>query len=245
VFVEFVLCWKIDCKDNSGRDDTKLKMCKKRHSLNRILILLMMSFWLSSCSSKFIVRSDPPQADVSIIDSRSGEKKVIGKTPLEMSMSDLAYVATDPAGFMTVEVATKGFITEKFFLPKSKFGTLVSELEVKMKPGDDPKQFQMAKQVLDSLFLSQKYANSGQYPRALEEVDRVLDVFPEFARGLSLKASILFLMKKFDESTDFYQRAIKIDPQQEDSIKMLAKIEEVRGTGRGPAGTSVDQKVKK
>ena len=51
-----------------------------------IFILLLLT---TSCASKFVVVSDPPQADVFVVDAKTGETQTIGKTPIEMPVEDV------------------------------------------------------------------------------------------------------------------------------------------------------------
>ncbi len=52
-----------------------------------LLICLLFSVSLCGCASVFRVNSDPLQADVSFYDPKTGTKKSLGKTPLEMKTS--------------------------------------------------------------------------------------------------------------------------------------------------------------
>ncbi|MDR3606917.1 MAG: tetratricopeptide repeat protein [Oligoflexia bacterium] len=196
----------------------------------------------SGCSSMFVVKSDPMVADVYYLDPKTGAKKELGKTPLEMKASVVkeAVGEVPSGGYFTVIVEQKGYIPERLMVPATRFGTLVTQLDVKLKPGTQEKEARVAKEILDHLFLAQKYALAKETDRAQAELDRILNDFPEFARALSMRASIYFAQKNYAESLKWYERALKSDPQMEDAIRMTAKIhglESGQGT-RVPTSTA-------
>ncbi len=201
---------------------------------------------ISGCSHLLVVKSEPVEADVYFVNPKSGEKKVVGKTPLNMSMSDVT-TAVGPemvsGEFFTLGVEKAGFVTQTLTIPAGQFGTLVTDLSVVLKQGATPKEERLAKSVIDRLFLAQRFALSQQYERAQIEIDKILVEFPGFARALSMRASIYFAQKNFTEALKFYEEALKSDPQMEDAVKMVAKVKAMQ-SGRDPAsaGNSADGK---
>lgn len=202
------------------------------------IIPLLALLVLPACAGAlFSVKSDPMQAEVFFIDPKSGDKKSLGKTPLELPSSALKQVAgesVDSGEFFTVLVEKPGYVSEKFNVPSSKFGTLVTALDVKLKQGSTPKERGAARDVLNHLFLAQKLALAREYDRAQVELDHLLRIFPDFARALSMRASIYYMQKNYAESLKWYEEAVKADPQMDDAVKMIAKVRALQG-GRAPA----------
>lgn len=199
-----------------------------------LLSLLILFATGSGCASVFSVKSDPLQSDVFYVDPKSGEKKVLGKTPLELPTSELRKIAGDDvfAGeFFTIQVEKQGFVPERFQIPSTRFGTLVTALDAKLKAGNGPKEERLAKNILNHLFLAQKMANTGQYERAQIELDKVLSEAPDFARALSMRGSIYFVQKNYTEALKWYEEALKADPQMEDAVQMAAKVRALQGQG--------------
>lgn len=191
--------------------------------LFKISILL----FVTACSTKFIVVSDPPQAEVFIMDLKSGEKKTIGKTPIEMPVEDVKKSLTNKptAGeFYTIVVEKPGFDAQTFSIPAGQFTTLVTSLDVKMKEGKSVKELKIAKEILDHLFLAQRFAVTGQFERSHIELDKIIVQFPSFARAYSMRASVFYAQKNYPESLKWYEEAIKLDPDLEEAVKMTAKI---------------------
>lgn len=204
-----------------------------------IALLIVVCGLLVGCAHKFKVQSEPIEADVYFVNPKSSEKKLVGKTPLEMPMSEIREKIGDEmvsGEFFTVSVEKAGHVTQSFLLPAAQFGTLVTELNVPLVQGTTPKEERFAKSVLDRLFLAQKFALSQQYERSLIELDKILTDFPGFARALSMKASIYFAQKNYSESLKFYEQALVSDPQMEDAVKMVAKVKAIQ-SGRDPAAT--------
>ncbi len=204
-------------------------------------IISIMLF--SSCTTLFEVKSDPQQADVFVLNEKK-EKKVLGKTPLSIPDSDVKKelgASTEAGEFFVVSVEKDGFVPETFNIPAAKFGTTVTSLNVKLKPGEAPQELNMAKEVLDHMFLAQRLALAQQYERAQIELDKIIIPFPKFSRALSMRASIYYAQKNFPESMKWYEEAIKYDPQMEEAVKMLAKVRSMQGL----APSDPNAKVKK
>jgi tetratricopeptide (TPR) repeat protein len=193
---------------------------------------------LLGCSSKFKIESEPSEAQVYVINSESEERKAIGKTPLEMPTEEFENKVKSDSGedFFTLEVAKDGFVSRKFTLPYSGTGTLMNALNIKLKQGENKEeQVAEAEELIKKLFLAQKFALSSQHERALIELDKLIEKYPKFSRALSMKGSIYFAQKKYSESLKWYEEAIKVDPQMEETIKMAAKVRKLTGS-RNPAG---------
>jgi tetratricopeptide (TPR) repeat protein len=208
-----------------------------------IFILLGTAFTLCGCGgSVFRVKSEPLQADVTFKDPKTGEQKTLGKTPFEMPTAELRNQLGDAVGtgeFFTIQVEKSGFIPQSFSVPVSRFGTMLTSLDVTLKEGKGPEEERTAKEILDHLFLAQKLALAQQYERSQIELDKILSQFPKFARALSMRASIYFAQRNFSESLKWYEEALKVDPQMEDAVKMIAKAKALQdGTARTPASTT-------
>jgi tetratricopeptide (TPR) repeat protein len=207
----------------------------------RFAIASMTLLFCWGCASVFVVKSDPLQSDVFVIDRKSGDKKPLGKTPFEMRFSDLRQTVGDEtlAGeYFTLSVEKQGYAPEQVLVPASRFGTLVTTLDVKLKEGTGPKEERVAKTLLNHLFLAQKFAKSGQYERAQIELDKILTEAPDFPRALSMRGTIYYLQKNYTESLKWYEEALKVDPQMEDTVQMTAKVRTLQSGGRLPANES-------
>jgi tetratricopeptide (TPR) repeat protein len=193
---------------------------------------------VSACATPtFSVKSDPLQADVFFQVPGTNEKKPIGKTPLTMPMAEFRQlIGADVSSgqYFPITVEKQGYVTETFQIPASRFGTFVTELDVKMKESKLAQEEKTAKVTIDRLFLAQRFALTNQFERAQAELDKILADFPTLARALSMRASIFYAQKNYTESLKWYEEAIKADPQMDDAIKMAAKVRLLQ-SGRAPA----------
>ncbi len=204
-----------------------------RHTLVSLVLISIISA-LGCAGASFQVKSDPIDAEVFVENPKTGVKKSVGRTPVEISPSTLKEVAGPDilAGeYFNFIVEKKGYVTQKQSVPSTRFGTLLTSVDVKMKEGDDVKQVKIAGEILDRLFAAQKFALKKEYERAQIELDRVIAEYPDFPRALSMRASIYFVQGKFAESIKWYEQALKYDPKMEDAIKMIARAKQ----GRVPA----------
>jgi tetratricopeptide (TPR) repeat protein len=181
--------------------------------------------WLNGCASRLVVKSDPSEAEVFAQKSETGERISLGATPLEITRSDFEKRTgfSMPTGdFVDLIVEKRGYRTEHYLLPTGRFGTLTNGLNVKLQEG--AKEDLLAGEILQILFTTQKFAVQGEYERAQIELDKAFKLSPRFARALSMRASVYYLQKKYEESLKFFEEAIKVDPQMDDAIKMISKL---------------------
>jgi len=201
-------------------------------------ILSIVLLFLTACSSSpvFNVVSEPIQAEIFYV-TPTGEKKSIGKTPYSVPMEELRKTIkeVESGEFFTLLIEKEGFQTQTYVIPATQFGTSISQLDIKLKQGQTIEELKKAKDVLNQLFLAQKYALTLQFERAQIELDKVLFHFPDFANAMSMRAAIYYAQKNYTESSTWYEKAIKADPQMDEAIKMLAKIKTLKSGDRLPA----------
>jgi len=201
-------------------------------------ILSIVLLFLTACSSSpvFNVVSEPIQAEIFYV-TPTGEKKSIGKTPYSVPMEELRKTIkeVESGEFFTLLIEKEGFQTQTYVIPATQFGTSISQLDIKLKQGQTIEELKKAKDVLNQLFLAQKYALTLQFERAQIELDKVLFHFPDFANAMSMRAAIYYAQKNYTESSTWYEKAIKADPQIDEAIKMLAKIKTLKSGDRLPA----------
>lgn len=211
----------------------------KANPIFKSVVLFVCVGIISGCvslSSKIAFKSEPVQADVTYL-TKEGEKKSLGVTPIEMTKTEfLKAMGSDaePGTFVTVIIQKPGFKDEILAIPIGGFGTLLTEVNVKLKEGTTEKELKTAKGLIEHLFLAQKFAINNEFDRAQSEIDRILIEFPNFARAMSMRASIFFAQKNYSESVKWYEKALQADPQMDEAVKLLAKAKQAAGV-RDPA----------
>lgn len=186
-------------------------------------ILIVSVLGLIGCSSNLKIQSEPPNVDVYAALQKSAEKKLIGKTPFEITFDQLGKnVGTVESNeFYTLFFESKELEPEKVLLPNRVFGTDKVDVFVKLTP---KKEIGLAREALQRMHNAQKFAVSGQYERSLVEIDKVLEFDGKFVRAHSLKGSVFYLQKNFDEALKWFESALAIDNTFEEAIKMISKI---------------------
>ncbi|MBC7754028.1 MAG: tetratricopeptide repeat protein [Moraxellaceae bacterium] len=208
-------------------------------NFSTFITIILAFFLFHGCGSTpvFNVKSDPLQADVFYVPKDTGEKKPLGKTPLSMPVEDLKDKMKDinSGEFFTLSIEKEGYVSQTFVIPATQFGSSILELDVKMKLGQIAEEKKKAKEILDGVFLAQKFALSQQFERAQIELDKILVQFPDFSNAMSMRGAIFFAQKKYDESAKWYEKALKADPKMEEVVKILAKIKSIQSGERQPA----------
>lgn len=192
------------------------------------LVLLAMLIGLTACSGpKIKVQTSPAEADVYVAQQGSKEKTLLGKTPLEMSYQEMHQkVGSTQAGgdYLIMTVESRDYDTERLMVPPAAFGSELVDIKLQL----NPKDVMVASQILQRLHNAQKYAQLGQYERAQIECDKALEINPNFVRSLSMKGSLYYLQKNYDDALKWFDKALAIDNGFDEAINMIARIKKER-----------------
>ncbi|MEW6086849.1 MAG: tetratricopeptide repeat protein [bacterium] len=75
------------------------------------------------------------------------------------------------------------------------------------------------------------YQADGQYDKAIEELNKVLHIDPNYVEAYYLMGNIYNLMEKNDKAISFYEKVLKIDPMYSKARYMLdLLVDEGKGT---------------
>jgi len=198
--------------------------------MRRLLFTLLFAGLQISCASKYIVKSEPSEAEVFAKIVGKEEKISLGKTPFEISQEELqkkTQISSASGDFFELIIEKKDFLPERMLVPASRMGTNETIILAKLKPGQE--ESKTAQKLLQYLFNAQKFANLKEFSRAHEEGDKALAVDSEFTRGLSFKASIYFIQREYAESLKWFEKALALDPNFDDANKMIVYLKKVAG----------------
>jgi tetratricopeptide (TPR) repeat protein len=176
-----------------------------------------------------MVKSDPSEALVYLAQP-NGQKKEIGKTPFEIPYSDLENaVPLSPATGEMIPLLfeKKNYEPLLVMVPSVRLGLSSAAVLAKLKSAQEASE--TAQQLLQYLHNAQKFVNSGNFDRAHNEVDMALTKSPQFIRGLSMKASIFFVQKRWDDSQAWYEKALALDNAFDEAIRMITEIKKIKG----------------
>jgi tetratricopeptide (TPR) repeat protein len=194
--------------------------------INRKLSLFLVFPVMSGCSSALLFKSEPVAATVSV-QIGSSSKKEIGKTPFEMSYSEFEKLAPGSAasGEMIPLVFEKeSYAPQTMLVPSVRMGVSTATVTAVLKPmGEDDYS---ADKLLQMIHNAQKFANAGDYTRALEEANKAIEKNPKFVRAMSLKGAIYFAQSRWDDSLIWYEKALEVDSGFDEAIKMISEIKQ-------------------
>jgi tetratricopeptide (TPR) repeat protein len=180
------------------------------------------------CTTTLKVVTQPEQTSVYVIAKESGEKRKIGLTPIEKKSDELKEIFAGvgkPGELVALVFEKEEYITRELWMPLSSSGIIASDIQVQMKKNDKSiAEMKTAKEILDKMFLAQRFARTKQFERALIEIEKVIETFPNFGRALSMKGSIFYAKGDFKESLVWYEKAITIDSELRDAVEMAANV---------------------
>jgi len=199
----------------------------------RFDILLLSCFWflpiLNGCSSKLIVVTEPSEVEI-FLNKSNGERKSIGKSPLQIPLSELEKeipLSASTGEMIELQLERADHESQIFWIPSAKIGLSNVTLFTKLKPGlDEAKQ---ADSLLQYLHNAQKFASNGSFDRAMQEVDLAIEKNPKFIRALSMKGAIFFTQEKWDDSRVWYEKALALDNGFDEAVKMIDQIKVKKG----------------
>lgn len=196
--------------------------------MSRILFYAQIIFFgllASGCTAKYVVRSNPLGADVYYRPPASERKIKLGSTPLELTEDTIVQVtglSRNSTDYFELVFEKQGFRSERLMVPGARFGSMETTISVGMV--ESANEGAVARDLLQFVMNAQKFANAGDFQRAHIEVDRALALDQRFARAASMKGAVYFMEKNYRESLNWYEKALSLDSQQQDVVKMVAHL---------------------
>ena len=206
---------------------------------------------LSACSTKpFKVVSEPQEAKVYFVDANK-EKKLIGQTPFNKKERELKaiFVGSQPGSLVQISVEKEGFEAKRLWLPLNVGGSLGASLNLTLDAENTAAKdklasnFQNAREIVDGVFKAQRFARAKQSERALTEIDKVLENYPEFDLALAMKGAILYSRGEFKESLTWYDKALDQNSELKTAMEMSAELR--KKLGRTPKRTQASTRENK
>lgn len=197
--------------------------------INKILQFTVVSLFLSACSTApFKVVSEPDNANVFLIVPETNERKPLGLTPITKTkdeINELLDKQLTDGGMINLVFEKDGYSNKEVWIPSAAGGDLGIDVSVTLTEGKSAKEeMKVANDIIGKLFLAQSYARTQQFERALIELDKVLEAFPEFDRALTMKGAVLYGQGSFKTSLEAYEKALEINPELRSALDMSAKI---------------------
>ncbi len=195
---------------------------------------LILGLCFVGCSSRLVISSEPSEARIFARAPGGSDRIELGKTPLEMKtyeLQDKIKIPNNSGEYREISIEKEGFSPQKLMLPAARIGSIETKLYAKLEPLPPP-QPELAEKMLQHLFNAQQFAQSKSFDRAQAELDEALRLYPKFTRALSMRGTIFYLQQNYTESLKWYEKAIEVDPQYQEAVKMIARLNELLKGGR-------------
>ena len=85
--------------------------------------------------------------------------------------------------------------------------------------------------------------NDGQYDTALDNFNEVIRLAPEFAEGWNKRATVFYLMRKYDHSVEDIAKTLRLEPRHYGALSGLGLINQALGN-TGAAIRAFEQALK-
>ncbi len=179
----------------------------------RILVSTSIAMLMLSCASQMTVQSNPQEASVSISsihpNLKDGAPVEIGKTPIQLKTDELQ--SKLPVGPYLLQVKHEGYEPLSFLIPDIGAADLALNLQMQKTRVDDQVNI-----LVDSLFKAQALTHNGDYQSALNLLSELEKNYSNVAAIYEMKASIYILQKNIPSALSNADKAIKLNPNNEE-----------------------------
>ena len=185
----------------------------------KILILLLISNYTFAQEVK--IKSNVKEAIVSFVNS-AGEKKSIGKTPLDTTMDDLKSNVGDKENIQ-LQVSKDGFQSFNLILPL--IGSSEINVMATLEVNQDIKLTQDVDLLIADLFDVLRMIRLKDYGSAFAKLDLLEKKFPYYSIIYEMKGMGHYLSKDFKKALNFYRIAFGLNPKNREAYKMKNYLE--------------------
>ena len=199
------------------------------------LLLCLASLQLVACatSGTVVVRSNPPDANVFMFDSNTGQSSLLGKTPVTFSKelaeekhSDIFQLRIEKEGYESKFTSVAAFSRETTYVDLQLSSSLAVNNDLK-------KAFELNRQLMQE---ANRLASSKRFSEALTRVEKVLETDPKNDDAQAAKGSLLYLMKDFEGAQNAWKKALENNPSNEMVRSSLIDLNlSLEGPKRSPA----------
>lgn len=193
----------------------KIFHLKSFFSLMKHFILISHSLTLvSSCAhkGKVVVRTNPPDALVYLIDLRTGQNALLGKTPYSFDRIEKSKQNENNSDILQLRIEKDGF--EPQYTAVTAFGGETTYLDVQLQTVGQSTQkvkkaFEESRALLQEalrLILSKRYSD------ALFKIEKIIEMDPKNSEAYAAKGSVLYLMKDLEGAKTSWTKALELNP---------------------------------
>jgi len=183
------------------------------------LIMLIVISFLEGCGT-VAIKSTPPEAEVSILLPGKEDQKLLGKTPYNVDVGDLAEAAED--GSMVLMLSKEGYLPKYYVVPNLSGGDL--KIEAILQP-NLRSNYQKVNKIVALLFRAERMIKENRLDEAVKLADEVKGLNANIAAAYHITGTVLFLKKDINQSRFEWVRSLELDPQNNEARRMLTLID--------------------
>lgn len=189
--------------------------------MHGLKFLLPFAFVACASTSEVVVKSDPNDSAVYLIDPKTGKDALIGKTPLTFSRNEYAKTNGD---VLQLRVDKEGY--ESKYTAIASFPGQTTFVDIKLNNITSGKA--EVREAFEASRLLTSEANNlllqKRYSEALGKVDKILSLDPKNANAFAARGSILYLMKDYEHAEQAWIKALELDPSLESVRSSLLEL---------------------
>ncbi len=186
-------------------------------------LIILISLAMSSCGT-LVVRSSPPEADVSIMMPGKEIAQPLGKTPYEEDIDKLEDMVNE--GTVVIIVEKRGYTPQPFIVPNLGHGRL--EIEANLLP-NLPSNYKEVNTIISHTLEAERFLIEKRTAEALKVAEKIKELNRNIVAAYEIEATAHFLDNKFKESRFAWIRALELEPNNPEGQTMLALIEQKMG----------------
>ncbi len=216
--------------DRAGMDRSIFSIQHLRILALSTVATCVASLFSGCASSQLSVDSDPAGAEIFVVSTGNVRQK-IGVTPMTITPAQMPGLFTSES---QIQVQKDGFRPESFLLPPQSAGT-VGRIQAKLTEDSVTKTCQDSANALvdstDAVAQVQRLIYRKNYLEAEKALSTYIVKYASVPVFHSLLGNVHYLQKDLERALQSYSRASSLQPQNQENIRMIQKIKEIRGTG--------------
>ncbi len=188
---------------------------------------VILLFLITGCSTaKISLHTSPPGADVYAKSVGDKEVKLIGKTPLTISNTDIEK-EYGGSGAVYIEFRKDGYKTDSLYV------TEISHVDLHVNRDMEPKRDLEYQEWLNThiaeMFEVRRLVQLNHFDQALKILSRLKQSTPMVSTVHEMEGGVLLMSHKYRDALEAYRLAVKYDPERVEAVKMVRYLENTYG----------------
>ena len=189
----------------------------------RILLGAFLTQTIMACGT-VAIRSNPSEAELSLMQPGRADPKPLGKTPYEAKLGDLGSAAN--SGPIIIQIKKPGFITQNLYVPNASGSRI--EFDTNLKPVN-PGSFADMNKIVKLVLQAEREIMTKQVDEALKTAAAIKAMNDNIAAAWEIEGAANFVKGDITKAKLAWQRSLEIDPENPETVKMLSTIDQQAG----------------